>query len=59
MLFRSAGVEALDGEGFAADEDDEDLEGDHDDVDANEEVVVLDTLEDVELVVKAAVAVAC
>ena len=45
-----------DGEGLASDKDDQDLQANHDDVDANEEVVLGDALEDVELVVQTTVA---
>ena len=48
-------VDALDGERATTDEHDHDLAGDHDNGDGDEEVVVLHTGEDVELVVEAAV----
>ena len=49
--------EGHDLEGLAADKDDEDLAADHDDVDDDEEVVFGDAFEDVETIVKTAVAV--
>lgn len=44
---------------MASDEHDQDLEADHDDVDAHEEIVLGDALEDVELVVQTTVAIKC
>ena len=50
-------AESGDVEGFAADEDDHDLAADHDDVYGDEKPISVDTFEDVEFVVQAAIAV--